>query len=226
MMSGDSKLTLCIESSALPYGVVLAQADEVLFDSVADPSLQQLKDVPALVKLALERTERKAAEIGSIMIGIGPGGTSAVRAGVAFANSLAYSLEIPIIPLNAFELMGPPAVRKYNCPVLVTVKSIKGNAYVGWYTNDGLQRCLYGPLKEMVQKAVGTNNEWAVAGAHREQIKELFYDCLVHDTGQKFGLATDMLSLLPIFADKALRFPGFAVPITEQSDLFEKIDVK
>jgi tRNA threonylcarbamoyladenosine biosynthesis protein TsaB len=221
-MKGTEKISLSIESSALPYGIVLSAGGEILFDATAHPDLQELKDVPALVKYALEATGRKAADLERIAINIGPGGTSAIRAGVAFANSLAYSLQIPVIGVNTFELLGAPATARYHCPTLVTIKSVRGNAYVGWYADGAVQQTLYGPLEATVRKAVGEHTTWAVAGAHREKLMATFPEHTIHDTGMKFGLATDLVPMLPHLTSRELRFPKFVVPITEQSLMFKE----
>ena len=220
-MKGTEKISLSIESSALPYGIVLSSGGEVLFDTVQYPDLHALKDVPALVKYALDTAGYKAADLECIAINIGPGGTSAIRAGVAFANSLAYSLQIPVIGVNTFELLGAPASAQYGCPTLVTIKSVRGNAYVGWYADGAVQQTLYGPLEATVRQAIGDHTTWAVAGAHREKLKVSSAAHTVHDTGRKFGLATDLVPMLPHLGNRALRFPNFVLPITEQSLLFE-----
>lgn len=219
-MRGTEKISLFVESSALPYGIVLSSAGELLFDATQHAELRDLKDVPALVQHALRAINRKARDLDCIAVNQGPGGTSAIRAGVAFVNSLAYSLGIPVIAVNTFELLGEPASRRYDCPTLVTVKSVRGNAYVGWYADHTVQQTLYGPLEATVRQAVGDCQEWAVAGAHREQLQELFADRTVHDTGRKFGLATDMVPMLSGLRSRELRFPQFVTPITEQSAIF------
>ncbi len=220
-MKGTEKISLSIESSALPYGIILSVGGAILLDTTQHADLQELKDVPALVKYALEATGRKAADLERIAINIGPGGTSAIRAGVAFANSLAYSLRIPVIGVNTFELLGAPATAQYHCPTLVTVKSVRGNAYVGWYADGAVQQTLYGPMEATVRKAIGIHTTWAVAGAHREALIASFPEHTVYDTGKKFGLATDMVPMLPHLINRELRFPDFVIPITEQSLIFK-----
>lgn len=220
-MKATEKISLSIESSALPYGIVLSSDGDVFFDTTEHPDLQELKDVPALVKYALDATGRKAADLERIAINIGPGGTSAIRAGVAFANSLAYSLKIPVIAINTFELLGAPATAQYGCPTLVTVKSVRGNAYVGLYSDGEVQQTLYGPLEATVRQALGAHTTWAVAGAHREKLMATFAEHTVYDTGKKFGLATDVVPMLPRLASRGLHFPNFVIPITEQSLLFK-----
>lgn len=222
-MSTDRTLILGIESSALPYGIVLLEDGQPIFYSPDHESLKTLKDVPALVEHAFAHTGRKAKELTHIMVNQGPGGTSSIRSGVSFANSLGYSLKIPVAAVNAFELMGAAAEARFNCPVLVTVKSIRGTAYGGWYANGELQHTLYGPLEEVIKSLVDTQAEFAVAGAHREVVTEMFPQRVIHDTGQKFGFASDLVHFLPSLAARELMFPRYVLPLTEQSEIFEKV---
>ncbi|MEL7220053.1 MAG: hypothetical protein AAGJ93_01970, partial [Bacteroidota bacterium] len=170
-------LLMCIESSATPYGVVLAVDGEVVFDSTTVETLANLKDVAQLAQYAFDATDYSPRQLRQIAVNCGPGGTSAIRAGVSFANSLAYSLKIPVADFNIFELLGFEGERHHHLPVLTTVKSIKGNAYVGWYENGAVQKTAYGSMAETVQSVVGDHQEWLVAGAHRTQIIELFPNC-------------------------------------------------
>ncbi len=224
-MSANNALILGVESTALPYGIVLIQAGEYIFNSLAFEELRVLKDVPALVEFALSHTGRKAKEITNIVVSQGPGGTSSVRSGVSFANSLAYSLKIPVAAVNAFELMGVAAECRFSCPVLITVKSIRGTAYGGWYAEGKLEQTIYGPFEEVAKSLVDTHTEFAVAGAHREKVIELFPQRSIHDTGQKFGLASDLAHFLPEVENRGLVFPKYVLPLTEQSDIFEKVTV-
>ncbi len=224
-MDTPQGLLLGIESTALPYGVILVEAGEIIFNSLDHEELRQLKDAPALVEVALRETGRKATEITRIMVNQGPGGTSSVRSGISFANSLAYSRKIPVAGVNAFELMGAAAEARFQCPVLITIKSIRGNAYGGWYVNGQLEHSIYGQFNEVVGTLVDTTTEFAVAGAHREQIVEKYPQRTVHDSGQKFGLAPDLLLFLDQFDDRQKVFPQYVLPLTEQSELFKKVSI-
>lgn len=197
--------------------------DKLLFDSLEHENLRTLKDVPALVEIALKYTDRRPRDIGAIIVGQGPGGTSSIRSGVSFANSLAYSLKIPVAAVNAFELMGASAEVRFECPVLITVKSIRGNAYGGWFSGGQLQQTIYGPMEEVVRSLVDTTATFAVAGAHREFVLDLFPQRTVHDTGRKFGLASNLPMFLPEFSKRQMVFPQYVLPLTEQSELFDKV---
>jgi tRNA A37 threonylcarbamoyladenosine modification protein TsaB len=213
-------LLLCIESSATPYGVVLAKNGKIIFDATLLPELAELKDVALLAKRTFAETDYSPQQLSQVAVNCGPGGTSAIRAGVSFANSLAYSLKIPVADFNIFELLGFEGYQQYDCPVLTTVKSIKGNAYVGWYENGSVQKTAYGPMAETVRQVAAEAQEWTVAGAHREQIVGLFPERQIHDLGKKFGAASTMVQMSEELNNRKAVFPKFPQPITEQSNLF------
>jgi len=213
-------LILCIETSVTPYGVGLVSEGEVVFNSLTAAVVNQDKDVATIVHAAFQAAGQKPGALTKIAINRGPGGTSSIRTGVAFANSLAYSLRIPVVGFNTFELLGIAGWQQFHCPVISTVKSIKGNAYVGLFAAGEIAATQYGPLAAVVQEMTANLPEFAVAGAHREAIQNMFPGRTVHDTGQKFGLATAMLDLPDLLATRGLLYPAFIRPITEESSLF------
>lgn len=214
------KTILLLETSAPPYGVLLVQHGEVRFLSTEHEELATLKDVPAIVQQALADTSIALADVDWIGVNTGPGGTSSIRAGVAMANSLAYSRGIPVVSYNTFELLGFAGEQVHACPVISTVKSVRGTAYVGWYENGQVKDTKYGPMLETVTSMVDDNIHFAVAGAHREQLIAHFADRTVVDTGQKFGKVETMLAMHKQVTNRAVRFPQLPQPITEQSPLF------
>ncbi|MEZ4983996.1 MAG: hypothetical protein R2795_02980 [Saprospiraceae bacterium] len=215
------EITLCIESSALPYGVVLATTDGICYDSTLHEELAEIKDVAQLTRIALDASGLPASAIRRIIVNQGPGGTSSIRTGVAFANSLGYSLKVPVFPVNAFELMGFAAEMQWNCPAIVTVKSIKQQAYIGWFAAGRLRATHYGLPEAIIPDLIGDLPTLAVAGAHRESIKRLFPKKEIHDTNMKFGRASDMPRMEAIWSTRATMYPSFVIPLTEQSSLFE-----
>lgn len=221
-MDTNQRLVLGIESTAMPYGVTIMEAEKIIFNTLDHEELRQIKDVPELVRKALDATGRQARDLSAIFVNQGPGGTSSVRSGISFANSLAYSLKIPVAAVNAFELMGKAAAARFNCPVLITIKSIRGTAYGGWFAEGQLQKTLYGPFQEVVEKLADTTTEFAVAGAHRAKIVALYPQRKIHDSGRKFGLVNDLVGFLPELDQRLMHFPKYALPLTEQSELFKE----
>ncbi len=78
-----------------------------------------------LTKEALERAEAGFSEIRYIAVTVGPGLLPSLLVGVAFAKSLAYSLKLPVIPVNHIEghIFAPFFKRELKFPFISLVVS-------------------------------------------------------------------------------------------------------
>jgi tRNA A37 threonylcarbamoyladenosine modification protein TsaB len=208
-------LTLGISTSSGQFAIVLGEENRLIFHS-DDLQLSDKKDLAALMSKCIENSERSIHEISSIIVDIGPGGTSRVRTGVAFANSLAYSLGISVCPVSSMELAGIEAWEKYSLPVINTVKSIGGNAYVGLYNQDRLISVEYGSIANILPKMIDGIKELAVVGYHRDYIVNLLSNCKVLDSGLLYGNAALLIYKSSLFIKQALKFPHIAIPVTEK----------
>jgi len=209
-------LTLGISTSSGQFALVMGENGTVIFNS-EDYQLAENKDVDVLISACLGKTGKSPGDITNILVDIGPGGTSRVRTGIAFANSLSYSLGIPVCPVSSMELAGLDAWENYALPVIATVKSISGNAYIGFYNDHQLKGIRYGTIKEVVPELVSGLDGFAVVGYHREQIISLFPDKKVIDSGCLYGSVRILIEKIDLFKDRALIFPRIALPITEKT---------
>ena len=168
---------------------------------------------------ALKSCGKEAKDITGIIVDIGPGGTSRVRTGVAFANSLSYSSGVPVYPVSSMELAGVDAWSKHNLPVIATVKSIKGNAYIGLY-NEGRVTIKYGPIEE-IPLMTDDIDSFAVVGFHRDAIISLpaLKDKTIIDTEMLYGDVSLFIEKEELFIKnrEGIKFPYFAQPITENT---------
>ena len=209
-------LILGISTSSAQFEVILGDNSKVLFSSKNDLFVDNTRDIALLVSEGIAKLGATPADIKNITVDIGPGGTSLVRTGVAFANGFAYALKIPVCPVSSVELMGLEASAAPELPVICTVKSIKDTAYVALYSGK-LLKLKYGILKDIVQEMTAELDEFIVAGAHRTQLIELLSDKKIHDSGIQFANAKYLIEKMDMFHDRAVTFPLFAHPITEQS---------
>lgn len=60
--------------------------------------------LPTITETFLKENNTKFSDIKAIAVVTGPGSFTGIRIGIAFAKGLAIGLNIPIIPINAFEL--------------------------------------------------------------------------------------------------------------------------
>ncbi|MDE0238783.1 MAG: tRNA (adenosine(37)-N6)-threonylcarbamoyltransferase complex dimerization subunit type 1 TsaB [bacterium] len=97
---------LCIETSAPSIMVALGESGRVLFEDTPEG---RRVDGPVYLADAVRRglagTGLRKNDIGAVAVDLGPGGLTATRGGVTFANALAWGLGIPLVPLDYFDLV-------------------------------------------------------------------------------------------------------------------------
>jgi tRNA threonylcarbamoyladenosine biosynthesis protein TsaB len=212
-------LILGISTSSGQFALLLGENNRVIYDS-SEFEKDGNKELYCLLQDALTACGRKINDISGIIVDIGPGGTSRVRTGIAFANGLAYSLNIPVSPVSSMELAGIDAYRKYGLPVVNSVKSIKGNAYIGFYQKENEKaRIEYGRIEEIIPGLVGGIDEFVVVGAHRELIVKLpaLRGKIIIDSRMPYGNARIFIEKSDLFIGRGLLFPQFVMPVTEQT---------
>jgi tRNA threonylcarbamoyl adenosine modification protein YeaZ len=209
-------LILGISTSSSQFKIVFGENSKVLYSS---NHVDDTKNIALLVANGIAELGISPQQIKSIIVDIGPGGTSLVRTGVAYANGLAYSLGIPVSPVLSLELLGMEAWDTFQLPVICTSKSIKDNAYVALFAGK-LLKTKYGTLKNVVEDMVADIDEFVVAGSHRAQLIELFKNKKVHDSTFQNGNALLLIEKQALFSDKKVSFPNFVLPLTEQSPIF------
>ena len=208
-------LTVGISTSSGQFALVTGENNKILFDSSEHFINGELDD---FLSAGLEHCKRNVNEITNIIVDVGPGGTSRVRTGIAFANALAYSLGVSVCPVSSMELAGIDAWNRYNLPVINSVKSIKGNAYAGLY-NQNLVSVKYGDINEIVPLMVNDIDKFVVVGFHREAIINLpsLKNKIIIDSLMSFGDAKILIEKSDLFIKNKSDFPVYAQPITEKT---------
>ena len=208
-------LTLRISTSSGQFALVLGENGRLIYNSKEFDINNELDD---MLFCALKSCGKEVKDITGIIVDIGPGGTSRVRTGVAFTNSLSFSSGIPVYPVSSMELAGVDAGNKFNLPVIATVKSIKGNAYIGLY-NDEQVVIKYGQIEDITIMTENLN-EFAVVGFHRDAIINLpsLKNKSIIDTGMLYGDVSLFIEKEKLFKKrKGINFPYFAQPVTENT---------
>lgn len=211
---------LGVETSYSPYGIVIGKGGKVFFDSTQMEEFAESRNVALMTQKGLEAVGVTLQDIEKIIVNVGPGGTSSVRTGVAFANSLSYSLKIPVCSVNFFELISQEIWETHQVPVLCTMKSTKNNIYAGLYANGKVIATKYGFFEETIKNIVGAYPKIAVVGFHREKIVEFLNETKVIDTGIKLATSKFLIERSNQFENRGIHFPEIATPITDQSSIF------
>jgi tRNA threonylcarbamoyladenosine biosynthesis protein TsaB len=213
-------LLLGIETSSLSYAVVFGRDGTLLFDSGDETNPPA--DLAGLVERGLAAVDAARRDIDAIAVDIGPGGLGAVRAGVSFANALAWSLARPVYPVTAFELIGFEAWRALQAPILCLRATSHGNAYVGLYDGAAVTAMRYGQLAATVAAVAGPLPRLGVAGTSRGQIAAILPGAEIVDSGVAGARARSLIEIG--LSGRAALDPATsrASPLTEQSRIFHE----
>ena len=213
-------LVLGIETSMDPYQVVLGDNATLLFDSARDCRCQPSRDMGCLLSCGLGLVGARISNIALIAVNIGPGGLSSIRAGVSFANALAFSLGIPVYPFNYFELVGHQASKITELPVLCVLPAAGDSGYAGLFSDGLVKITRFGPLPSVVASIAGGLTEVAVAGRFRDRVSLLLPGTKIFDTGIEKPDAKILLDMGHLAQKTGSPTASQANPLNEQAAMF------
>jgi tRNA threonylcarbamoyladenosine biosynthesis protein TsaB len=212
-------LCLAIETSSGAYSVALGENDQVRFDSTDRKCTRSSRDLAWLVGYGLESIGASYRDIKAIGVNIGPGGLSSTRAGVSFANGLAFSLQIPLYAFSYFEIVARQIPRSEELATLCVVPAAAGNAYIALAAN-GVRISRFGPFEPTLSAAVTASADIAVAGRLRERVANLLPHCRIFDTGIDAPDVSVLLQMTQSKLRESAQSVTQAVPLNETAEDF------
>jgi tRNA threonylcarbamoyladenosine biosynthesis protein TsaB len=212
-------LTLAIETSSINYSVAVCMADEVLVARTGRHDEPSFQGIGHLVSSALASAGRDFTDIGLLAVNVGPGNLGSVRAGVAYVNGLAFSLEKKIFCANALNLLALEVAEAGDRPVLCLRNAGSGQAYAGLFRGGGTLAMGRGPLAEIVGSMAGNLDEVWVAGTFRADLPAILPHVSVKDTGVDFPGVRTLNRLLVAEGERA-GLVEVASPLTDSSAVF------
>ena len=92
---------------------------------------KQALALPDAVNKILEQNNAKMADLSAIGVIVGPGSFTGIRMGIAYAKGLSIGLNIPVVPVNVFELY------LYENPdAFVAIDSGRGDFFVASHLHE------------------------------------------------------------------------------------------
>ena len=90
--------------------------------------------IMSIINMELVESNIDIKEVEKIFVVNGPGSFTGVRIGVTIAKTIAWALNIKVIPISSLELMATtPTTNKYVVPL---IDARRGNVYAGVYDTD------------------------------------------------------------------------------------------
>ncbi len=120
-----SKLLLAIDTCTRRASIALRDAQTLRAEITWECERQETALVADQIQSMLRSSRVEADALGAIGVAIGPGSYTGVRCGLAIAKGIAVALDIPLIGVNAFDVIAyaqPPLKQ----PVLAAVEVGRG----------------------------------------------------------------------------------------------------
>lgn len=90
--------------------------------------------IMSIINMELTESNMDVKDIEKIFVVNGPGSFTGVRIGVTIAKTIAWALNIKVVPLSSLELMATtPFTKKFIVPL---IDARRGNVYAGVYDKD------------------------------------------------------------------------------------------
>lgn len=158
-------LTLGVHTSARDPSLFVANGDAILAEASGDGrDPTSGATIEALARQALGEAAVEAAMLDRIVVDVGPGRLSAVRAGVSFANALAFARGLPIAPVISSHAVGLAAEQAHGRVAMAAHKAAAGAGYVAIVEGGALSTLRYGPLQTTLRDVASGYDCLAFAG--------------------------------------------------------------
>lgn len=179
-------LLLAIDTSAQQCRVGLAEDGVPLAEATGDSSRRAAQEVLPLIEDLLTGQNLSLEEIDFLAVVSGPGSFTGLRIGVAVAQALSYTQNIPVVPIPSMALLAWSAQKQHGMNSwLVFETAREPEVYFGCYRCDSIEGALLqgqeqvAPPAELRLPALSeseavTSGEWGMVGSACSEIaKEL-----------------------------------------------------
>jgi len=128
---------LALDTSTEACSVALLRDQEVI-ERYEEAGRDAALHILPMVESVLAEAGCRLSDITALAAGIGPGGFTGVRLGVAVAQGLAFGAALAVVPVNTLETLAWPALRRAGDArgVLACLDARMGGIYWGCYRAD------------------------------------------------------------------------------------------
>ena len=127
-------IALFVDTSISFPTISLVKDNEVLFKFHSEIKSDMSSKILTIIDEALNNSDLSLKSIDKIFAVTGPGSFTGVRIGVTIAKTIAWSLNIPVIPISSLEYMATTQTNKKYIVCMIDAR--RGNVFAGIYNNE------------------------------------------------------------------------------------------
>lgn len=130
-------MRLIIQTSSAAFGMgLLSEEGTLLHEVQAGNRTSQTRNLGDLFRALMQAGQSSLADIDEISVDLGPGGLSSTRAGVSFANALAFASPAELSGVSALELLMLDARKICDLPIC-SMRPAQGGLVFWAFFRDG-----------------------------------------------------------------------------------------
>lgn len=124
---------LFIDSATATLVVAIVIDDKVSYIYNKEAGKDMSNVIMPVIDEAFEQSGLSPQEIDKIFVSTGPGSFTGIRVGLTVAKTMAWALNIPIIPISSLEVIASTPNTKNN---IALIDARRGYVFAGIYDND------------------------------------------------------------------------------------------
>jgi tRNA threonylcarbamoyladenosine biosynthesis protein TsaB len=127
------KWTLAVETSTRYGGIALFDEETMVHIRRFHPNQPGSEHLIPAIKEILAQESLSPSELTAIAVSVGPGSFTGLRVGLTAVKTMAYHLDVPVIPVSSLEALALSAGPQIN-PVAAILDARKGEIYGAFFT--------------------------------------------------------------------------------------------
>lgn len=162
-------MLLALETANDHCSVALYDGQQLLALRADDRTREQTRLILPMIDSMLADVQQRVADIQVIAFSRGPGSFSGVRINAAVAQGLAWTHDIPVVPVSSLRALAQAAYRSQQLPQVIAVLDARMNElYCAGYQLDGQQLMQALTPEQLIpynDTALVTENAQAIVGS-------------------------------------------------------------
>ncbi|WP_436870099.1 tRNA (adenosine(37)-N6)-threonylcarbamoyltransferase complex dimerization subunit type 1 TsaB [Acinetobacter courvalinii] len=221
---------LALESANEQCSVSLIDDTQELYFQLDDRPKAQTQTILPLIEQALLQTQSQLADLSAIAFSRGPGSFSGVRINAAVAQALAWSQDLPVIPVSSLQALAQAAYRVTGLAQVTAVLDARmQEVYIANFSLDeqgGIMQAL-DEEKLMNYEQAAAYCKFTPIGSGSELIKPTGIDSAeasIQNTAQIKATAQDIATIARVYAAQQKWVDAEqALPVYLRDDAWKKI---
>ncbi|MBT8240302.1 MAG: tRNA (adenosine(37)-N6)-threonylcarbamoyltransferase complex dimerization subunit type 1 TsaB [Acidimicrobiia bacterium] len=121
-------ITLGLSSSTALVGVAVAANERVLAEQSTMTDRRHAEEITPMLQAVLAAAATDLSEVERIVVDVGPGRYTGMRVGIATAKTLAFALDVAVVPVTSFQLLAA-AAPPHDGPLFAVVDARRNQVF-------------------------------------------------------------------------------------------------